>query len=112
MTMHPAGDVVETVRSAFAREPQLPAPEVRVSTVGESEVLLSGILDTESQRALACEIATRAAPSVTVTNGLTLGASRRHIQPECRQPSRQNPKNNPHRDLQAGICLGWVAGQC
>jgi hypothetical protein len=109
MTVHPGGDVVETVRSAFSREPQLRAPESRVSTVGESEVLLSGIRDTESQRALASGIATRAAPSVTVTNGLTLCASRRHIQPERRHPPVRPPKTSPTWISRRGFGVGGGA---
>lgn len=60
------------LRRAIAYEPRLGEPQIRISMLGPSRVLLSGSLDSEEQRALVLSVAIQAVPALEVENGLSV----------------------------------------
>lgn len=67
-------EVIGQVRQALAHDPQLKAPRITITMLGDS-LALSGVLDTPEEVMRAEHVARQAAPGVAIDNSLTVGMS-------------------------------------
>jgi osmotically-inducible protein OsmY len=71
-------EVIGQVRHAIALDPKLDAPKITLTMIGDT-LALAGVLDTPDEVSHAEVIARKAAPGVTIDNGLTVSERPNHL---------------------------------